>query len=64
MTRRIPPITGNDISVAPLRSTAFRGGRLKVEAIQRCADHWAIGDLVGKAGRVRTVPIPDWLKTA
>jgi integrase len=38
--------------------------RLKVEAIQRREDHWAIVDLIGKAGRVRTVPIPDWVKTA
>jgi integrase len=37
---------------------------LKVGAIQRREDHWAIVDLVGKAGRVRTVPIPAWVKTA
>ena len=37
---------------------------LKVHAIQRREDHWAIVDLVGKGGRVRTVPIPDWVKTA
>jgi integrase len=35
---------------------------LKWESIQRREDHWAIGDLVGKAGRVRTVPIPVWVK--
>ena len=23
-------------------------------------EHWAIADLVGKAGQVRTVPIPTW----
>jgi integrase len=37
---------------------------LKLEAIQRREDHWAIVDLVGKAGRVRTVPIPAWVKVA
>ena len=26
--------------------------------------HWAIVDLVGKHGRVRTVPMPSWAKTA
>ena len=35
---------------------------LKCESIQRREDHWAIVDLVGKAGRVRTVPIPAWVK--
>jgi integrase len=35
---------------------------LKWESIQRREDHWAIVDLVGKAGRVRTVPIPVWVK--
>jgi integrase len=33
-------------------------------SIQRREDHWAIVDLVGKAGRVRTVPVPAWVKTA
>jgi len=37
---------------------------LRVDAIQRREDHWAIVDLVGKGGRVRTVPIPAWVKTA
>jgi hypothetical protein len=23
--------------------------------------HWAIVDLLGKGGHVRTVPIPDWV---
>jgi integrase len=36
---------------------------LKFEAIQRRENHWAIVDLVGKAGRVRTAPNPDWVKT-
>jgi hypothetical protein len=37
---------------------------LKVSDIQRREDHWAIIDLVGKAGHVRTVPVPAWVKAA
>jgi integrase len=37
---------------------------LKLKAIQHRKDHWAVVDLVGKAGRVRTVPIPAGVKTA
>jgi integrase len=35
---------------------------LKVDDLQRREDHWAIVDMVGKAGHVRTVPIPDWVQ--
>jgi len=37
---------------------------LKVGDIQRREDHWAIIDLVGKAGHVRTVPVPAWVKAS
>jgi len=30
--------------------------------LQRREDHWAIADLVGKGGHIRTVPVPDWVK--
>ena len=30
--------------------------------VQRREDHWAIVDLVGKGGHIRTVPMPDWVK--
>jgi hypothetical protein len=30
--------------------------------LQQREEHWAIVDLVGKAGHVRTVPVPDWVK--
>jgi len=30
--------------------------------LRRREDHWAIVDLIGKAGHVRTVPVPDWGK--
>jgi hypothetical protein len=26
--------------------------------------HWAVVDLIGKGGHIRTVPIPKWVKTA
>jgi site-specific recombinase XerD len=35
---------------------------LGYDHLQRREDHWAIVDLVGKAGHVRTVPMPDWVK--
>jgi integrase len=37
---------------------------LRLESIQQREEHWVIADLVGKAGHVRTVPIPAWVKTA
>jgi site-specific recombinase XerD len=37
---------------------------LEIEKIQRRDGHWAIVDLVGKAGHVRTVPVPLWVKAA
>lgn len=37
---------------------------LQVESIQQREEHWVIADLLGKAGHVRTVPIPGWVKTA
>ncbi|HMD83253.1 MAG TPA: tyrosine-type recombinase/integrase [Terriglobia bacterium] len=35
---------------------------LTLGLIQRREDHWAIVDLVGKGGHIRTVPVPDWVK--
>ena len=37
---------------------------LTLESVQQREDHWVIADLVGKGGHVRTVPIPNWVKTA
>lgn len=34
---------------------------LKIEHLERREEHWAIVDLKGKAGHVRTVPIPAWV---
>ena len=36
--------------------------RLTLDHLQQREEHWAIVDLVGKAGHVRTVPVPDWVK--
>src|ERR1700681_2326269 len=36
--------------------------KLTVDHFQRREDHWAIVDLIGKAGHVRTVPVPTWVK--
>ena len=35
---------------------------LELTDIQRREDHWAIVDLIGKGGHIRTVPMPDWVK--
>jgi site-specific recombinase XerD len=37
---------------------------LTMEHLQQRENHWAIIDLVGKGGHVRTVPIPAWVKEA
>ena len=35
---------------------------LSFDHLQRREERWAIVDLVGKGGHVRTVPVPDWVK--
>ena len=37
---------------------------LRVNSIQLREEHWVIADLLGKAGHIRTVPIPVWVKAA
>lgn len=37
---------------------------LKFDDVQVRQGHWAIVDLVGKGGHIRTVPIPNWAKSA
>jgi len=36
---------------------------LRLDHLQQREEHWAIVDLLGKGGHVRTVPIPDWVIT-
>src|SRR5216684_5646818 len=35
---------------------------LTLDHLQQREDHWAIVDLVGKGGHIRTVPVPDWVR--
>jgi len=35
---------------------------LRLDQLQSRDGHWVIVDLLGKAGRLRTVPMPDWCK--
>ena len=37
---------------------------LRVDHLQQREDHWVIADLIGKAAHIRTVPVPDWVKSA
>jgi integrase len=37
---------------------------LRIEDFQLREDHWIIADLVGKAKHVRTVPVPNWVRSA
>jgi len=37
---------------------------LELDDIQMRQGHWAVVDLIGKGGRIRTVPIPNWVKAA
>jgi site-specific recombinase XerD len=51
--------------LAVLLGCGLRRGELTeltLAHLQRREDHWAIVDLIGKAGHVRTVPMPDWVK--
>lgn len=37
---------------------------LEMRDVQKRQEHWAIVDLIGKGGHIRTVPIPEWAKRA
>ena len=37
---------------------------LSVDHLQKREDHWAIVDLIGKGGHIRTVPVPEWVKAS
>jgi site-specific recombinase XerD len=37
---------------------------LTVRHVQQCDNRWCIVDLIGKHGRVRTIPMPAWVKNA
>ena len=53
--------------MAMLIGCGLRRGELlafRVDSIQLREEHWVIADLLGKAGHIRTVPIPSWVKLA
>jgi integrase len=53
--------------IAMLIGCGLRRGELlalRVDSIQLREEHWVIADLFGKAGHIRTVPIPSWVKLA
>jgi site-specific recombinase XerD len=37
---------------------------LEFTHLQQREEHWAIVDLIGKDGHIRTVPVPEWVKAA
>ena len=37
---------------------------LRIDHLRQREEHWVIADLVGKAAHIRTVPVPDWVKSA
>ena len=37
---------------------------LEMDEVQIRQGHWAVVDLIGKGGHIRTVPIPQWVKAA
>jgi len=37
---------------------------LELDEIQMRQGHWAVVNLIGKGGHIRTVPIPEWVKAA
>src|SRR6266704_2315799 len=57
----------NYAMLAMLIGCGLRRGELlvlRVECVQLREEHWVIADLLGKAGHIRTVPIPSWVKDA
>jgi integrase len=53
--------------IAMLIGCGLRRGELlalRVDCIQSREEHWVIADLLGRAGHIRTVPIPSWVKAA
>jgi integrase len=57
----------NYAMLAMLIGCGLRRGELlalRVNSIQLREEHWVIADLLGKAGHIRTVPIPAWVKAA
>jgi integrase len=57
----------NHAILAMLIGCGLRRGELlslAMDSIQVLEEHWVIADLKGKAGHIRTVPVPQWVKAA
>ena len=57
----------NNAMLAVLAGCGLRraeAAALKIEDLQLREGHWVLADLNGKGGHIRTVPVPDWVKTA
>jgi len=57
----------NYAMLAMLIGCGLRRGELpalRVDSMQLREEHWVIADLLGKAGHIRTVPVPSWVKDA
>jgi site-specific recombinase XerD len=53
--------------LAMLFGCGFRRSELvgiELDEVQMRHGHWAVVDLIGKGGHIRTVPIPEWVKAA
>jgi site-specific recombinase XerD len=37
---------------------------VSVQHLQQREEHWVFADLIGKAGHIRTVPVPSWVESA
>lgn len=56
----------NYANLAMLIGCGLRRGKLlalRIDSIQSREERWLIADLLGKAGHIRTVPIPSWVRT-
>src|SRR6266487_3080607 len=65
--RSTPHELRNHAMLAMLIGCGLRRGELlalRIESIQEREEHWVIADLLGKAGHIRTVPVPAWVKNA
>lgn len=57
----------NYAMLAMLVGCGLRRGELlglNIRSIQMREEHWVVADLHGKAGHIRTIPIPVWVKAA
>jgi len=57
----------NYAMLAMLFGCGFRRSELvglEMDEVQMRQGHWAVVDLIGKGGHIRTVPIPQWVKAA